>query len=127
MFKKCRSATTNDPLRVRPLNQTKFARNRRVRDLYVAIMGALEDHADNMLVQAAVLRSAELRVIGEQLRAEMLTRATYDLELGEELVRIENMIRRAETELAVAVPERKETHQQFIMRVQNEARKNAGL
>ena len=56
-------------------------------------------------------------MISEQLRAEMLAKPTYDADLGEELVRIENMVRRAEIELADAMPKRKETHQEFIRRI----------
>ena len=123
--KKGRSATTNAPLRVRPPNQGKRARHRRVRDLYDAMMSDHADYGDSVLAQAAVLRIAELRVISEQLRAEMLAKPTYDPDLGEELVRIENMVRRAEIELADAMPKRKETHQEFIRRITHEARQEA--
>jgi hypothetical protein len=114
---KCSSAITNNPRRPRPATQSRHARNRRVRDLYDALLNVLKDHADDMLVQSAILRIAELRVISEQLRAEMLARPGYDSGMGEELVRIENMIRRAEGELEDAAPQKPETHQQFIRRI----------
>jgi hypothetical protein len=116
------SAITNNPRRPRPPTQSKHARNRRVRDIYDAMMIAVEDYADSTLVQGAALRIAELKVISEQLRTEMLAQPTYDKVLGEELVRVENMIRRAEAELDEATPERPETHQQFLRRLSNEQR-----
>jgi hypothetical protein len=115
---KSRSATTNNPLRIKQLAQSIHARRRRVRDLYTAMMDVLGDgYSDSVLAQAAALQCAELRVIGERLRAEMLAKPQHDLELSEELVRVENMIRRTENELTDAIPERKETHQEFIRRV----------
>jgi hypothetical protein len=101
-----RSRMTNDPLVVRASRRS--SQGRRIRDLYEAFMALLDDFSDNVLMQAAVLRIAELRVIGERLRAEMLARETHDSALSEELVRVENMIRRAELELTAAIPEQRD-------------------
>jgi hypothetical protein len=98
----------------------KTSQGRRVRQLFRAYMAALgEGYSGSTLAQAVALQCAELRFIGERLRAEMLAKPKHDLELSEELVRFENMIRRTENELTDAIPERKETHQEFIQRVYN--------
>jgi hypothetical protein len=97
-----RSRLTNRPLAVRASPRT--SQGRRIRDLFGAIMSRL-NKPDDALVQAAALRVAELQVIGEQVRAEMLAGKTYDAVLGGELVRIENMVRRAKLEVDELIAE----------------------
>jgi hypothetical protein len=76
-------------------------KGRLIRDLYRNRMAAFDDEtAGDLTVQLAVRRVVELQVIGDGLRSEMLAAPAYDKALGEELVRVENLVRRAEAELA---------------------------
>ena len=62
-----RSRTTNDPIRAR--HKATTSRGLRVRDLYDGFLG---DHDRNdVVVQAAALRCAELVAESEDIRAEM--------------------------------------------------------
>jgi hypothetical protein len=65
---------------------------RRVRDLYRGLMKRLSQPAD-VTVQAAVLALAELLTAAENARANLLTGKVSS---SNELVRLENLVRRAE-------------------------------
>jgi hypothetical protein len=65
---------------------------RRVRDLYRGLMKRLNQPAD-VTVQAAVLALAELLTAAENARANLLTGKVSS---SNELVRLENLVRRAE-------------------------------
>ena len=54
---------------------------------------------------AAILRVAKLQVIVERLQDELLKPKRHNRQLGDELVRHENMLRRAKEELAALIPE----------------------
>jgi hypothetical protein len=65
---------------------------RRIRDLYRGLMARLSEPAD-VTVQAAVLALAELLTAAENARANLLTGKVSS---SNELVRLENLVRRAE-------------------------------
>jgi hypothetical protein len=89
-----RSQMTNDPLKARTDRNT--ARGRRVADLYLAYMAAL-DHPADTIVQANAMAAAELKVAAEDARKRIL-------DVGGDangLVRLENLAHRAERKLGL--------------------------
>jgi hypothetical protein len=72
---------------------------RRIRALYVGYLEQAELDDDNVVHQAAALRVAGLTVLIERLHREVLKSKKHSRRLGEELVRHENMLRRAKLEL----------------------------
>ncbi len=60
---------------------------------------------DNLVHQGAALKVAKLQVIVERLHNELLRPKRHDQRLGDELVRHENMLRRAKLELNAMTPE----------------------
>lgn len=82
-------------------------RGRLLREIYRTRMAVFDDAdvAADMTIQLAVRRVAELQVIGDSLRGEIIAAPQFDVKLSKELVRIENLIRRAEVELAELIAE----------------------
>ena len=72
---------------------------RRIRSLYVAYLEQAKLDADKVVHKAAALRVAGLTVFIERLHNEMLKTKKHSRRLGDELVRHENMLRRAKLEL----------------------------
>jgi len=83
----------------------RTVRGRRIRSLYAsyAVQTGLDD--DNLVHQGAVLKIAKLQVIVDRLQNELLKSEAHDMALGDELVRHENMLRRAREALAAMTPE----------------------
>ncbi len=75
-----------------------------VRKLYATYteQAGLDD--DNLVHQGAALKVAKLQVIVERLHNELLKPRKHDQRLGDELVRHENMLRRAKLELNALTP-----------------------
>jgi hypothetical protein len=88
-----RSRTTNDPIKAR--HKATTSRGLRVRDLFRSFMTRLDP--SDVVAQAAALRAAELTATAEDIR-ERITAG--DFELAEQLVRVENLVDRAERRLA---------------------------
>jgi hypothetical protein len=87
-----RSATTNKPLR-RANGNT--AAGRRIRDLYRAFIAGVSNPDD--ACRAQVLAAAELQVLAENARAELLA-GQGDIE---QIVRLENLANRAVKRLGI--------------------------
>ena len=88
----------------------RTARGRRIRSLHQAYAERFDDQADESvaeqpIIQAAILRVAKLQVIVERLQDELLKPKRHNRQLGDELVRHENMLRRAKEELMALIPE----------------------
>jgi hypothetical protein len=92
---KRRSRTTNDPVGARA--STNTARGRRIADLYGAKLASMGGPTDPVL-QAAVLRWAELTTMTEQVRAAALA-SPGDAALLEQLTRLERVTLCAERSL----------------------------
>jgi hypothetical protein len=90
---KTRSATTNNPLKGRRLGQSPAAR--RIRDLFGALMTRLGNPTDAVVI-ADVLALAELKTSAETARSRLLSGVDND---PDQLVRLENLVRRAERRL----------------------------
>jgi hypothetical protein len=90
--KRQRSATTNDPLSTRTDRNT--AAGRRIADLYRAYIAAMGDPTDT-IHQANALAAAELKVAAEDARKRMLDGGGN----ADQLVRLENLVHRAERKL----------------------------
>jgi len=95
---KCRSATTNKPMR-RANGNTAIGR--RVRDLYRAYLAGMSNPDD--ATRAAVLAAAELVVAAESARAKLLA-GEGDIE---QIVRLENLANRAVKRLGIR-PDKRE-------------------
>jgi hypothetical protein len=91
-----RSRTTTKPVAVRANQNTR--RGRRLADLFHALMDRVGCPTD-VMVQADVLRAAELRVAAEDLRAKVLAGEPCE---PDALVRLENLAGRAERKLGKA-------------------------
>jgi hypothetical protein len=81
----------------------RTARGREIRDLYRSRMAAIEDQCDgepDVTVQAAVRRAVELHLVSERMRARLLAGGDLDKDSLEELVRVENMVGRADKHVA---------------------------
>ena len=88
----------------------RTARGHRIRSLHQAYAEKFDDQADESvaeqpIIQAAILRVAKLQVIVERLQDELLKPKRHNRQLGDELVRHENMLRRAKEELMALIPE----------------------
>ena len=98
-----RARRSNNPLAGLNL---RTANGRLVRDLYRERMAAFDDDAEaDATITLAVRRVVELQVIANGLRADLLAAPTYKKADVGELVRVENLVRRAEAELAKLVAE----------------------
>jgi ATP-dependent exoDNAse (exonuclease V) beta subunit len=100
----------------------RFKSVRRIRFLYPQYLKQAELDDSDPVNQAAALKVAKLTVIVERLQNQSLKCKRHSRKLGSELVRHENMLRRAKLELVALKKERKETHQEFIRRISNETR-----
>lgn len=89
-----RSRVTNDPAAAR-LNYNSRS-GRRLRDLHSALVDKVGVSPDDVLLQADILRVAELRLAAENLRAAFLEGRSAD---ADQIVRIENLAERAERRL----------------------------
>ena len=78
----------------------RTAQGCRIRDLYIARMDKIGS-PDEVVLEAAVLKVAKLQVIVERLHDELLAGKKHNKRLGGELVRHENMFRRAQHDLDV--------------------------
>jgi hypothetical protein len=76
---------------------------RRIRAFYAACMKQAE-LPDELIPQSAALKVAKLQVIVERLQNESLKSKKHSRQLGSELVRHENMLRRAKLELIALKP-----------------------
>jgi hypothetical protein len=83
----------------------RTTRARRIRTLYASYVEQTELDGDNLIHQSAVLKVAKLQVIVERLHNELLKSKKHNQQLGDELVRHENMLRRAKEELTAMTPE----------------------
>jgi hypothetical protein len=77
---------------------------RRIRFLYPRYLEQAELDDGNVVHQAAALKVAKLTVILERLQNESLKCKKYSRRLGSELVRLENLLRRAKLELVALKP-----------------------
>jgi hypothetical protein len=91
-----RSRMTRKPVAVRANQNTQ--RGRRLADLFHALLDRVGNPTD-VMVQADVLRAAELRVAAEDLRAKVLAGEPCK---PDALVRLENLAGRAERRLGKA-------------------------
>jgi hypothetical protein len=82
----------------------RTVRGRRIRALYAPYMEQAGLDDANLVHQSAVLKVAKLQVIVERLQNELLKSKNHSVELGDELVRHENMLRRAKEELPTLTP-----------------------
>ena len=82
----------------------RTTRGRRIRSLYASYTKQTGLDGDDLIHQSAVLKVAKLQVIVERLQNELLKAKTHDQPLGDELVRHENMLRRAREALAAMTP-----------------------
>jgi hypothetical protein len=103
MQQKNRSRRLRDPLI--GINR-RTAKGREVRDLYAARMSAIEDTIEgepDATLQAAVRRAVELQLLCERFRFAMLNAAKLDVGNLEQVVRVENMVARADRHVAELV------------------------
>jgi hypothetical protein len=77
---------------------------RRIRSLYAQYLEQAELDDSDLIHQAAALKVAKLAVIVERLQNESLKSKKHSRLLGSELVRHENMLRRAKLELIALKP-----------------------
>lgn len=89
---RARARVTNNPM---SRGNGRTAQGRRVRDLYTALMGRIGNPGDT-IIQADVIRAAELRTAAEGLRLKLLAGNSVD---PDQLVRLENLASRAERRL----------------------------
>jgi hypothetical protein len=77
---------------------------RRIRFLYTPFLEHAKLNADDPIHQGAVLKVVKLVVIIERIQNEVLKSKRHSRALGDELVRHENMLRRAKLELITLKP-----------------------
>lgn len=85
----------------------RTAQGREIRDLYGSRMAAIEDgtHREpGVTLQAAVRRAVELHIICERFRARLVAAKQHNKSSLGELVRLENMVDRAERRVAELTP-----------------------
>jgi hypothetical protein len=80
----------------------RTTKGRRIRHLYAGYAAQVGESAD-LIVEAATLKVAKLQVIVERLQDELLRVKRHDRHLGDELVRHENLLRRAKAELTAMI------------------------
>jgi hypothetical protein len=113
-----REVTATEPTQCRAVTRRQYPRNkgvfrgidlrtvagRRIRSLYAPYLEQAELDEGDLTHQAAALKVAKLTVIVERLQAEALKSKKYSKRLGSEIVRLENLLRRAKLELIALKP-----------------------
>jgi hypothetical protein len=79
-------------------------RGRRVRALYARYLDRSELQDGDLIHQSAVLKVVKLQSVVERLLDESLKSKKHNHALGDELVRHENLLRRAKLELSALAP-----------------------
>jgi hypothetical protein len=80
----------------------RTTKGRRIRHLYTGYAAQVGE-MDDLIVQAATIKVAKLQVIVERLQDELLKAKRHHRRLGDELVRHENLLRRAKAELTAMI------------------------